>query len=238
MTCFTPHVLSGSRIGSRRAASHRAARRFGEDATGMESDGSLSLVALALATLAGGLVGSFGINAFIKSALGRRLVAKWRVWALFVYAAVVLGVVAVGVTWIFQRMVTADDAQRMLSSPWPFLMFGFLGGLPFTIPNLITVRRAQRALPVTEKARRATVEDRVTFAKDLERQIREFVEDGREIRVELGGEKRRTLFLHGDIARHQAERLVRALRADMQAADFTRVEGDGGAKGGKWWVRV
>lgn len=204
----------------------------------MESDGTLSLVALAVATLAGGIFGSFGVNALIRTALGRRLIARWRLWGVFLYAGVVMGVVIGGVGWIFQRLLGAEDPQRVLGSPWPFLAFGFLGGLPFTIPNLITVWRSRRTEDPETQRPEATVEDRVRFAKDLERQIREFVENDREIRVELGGEKRRTLFLHGDITRQQAERLVRALRTEIQAVDFARVEGDGGAKGTKWWVRV
>lgn len=204
----------------------------------MEPDGTLSLVALAVATLVGGILGSFGVNALVRSARGRRLIARWRLWGVVVYAVIVMGVVVTGVGWIFRQLLSADDVQRVLGSPWPFMTFGFLGGLPFTIPNVITVWRSRSPANGDTPRREATVQDRVHFAKDLERQIREFVEDGRQIRVELGGEKRRTLFLHGDITRQQAERLVRALRGEMRAVDFARVEGDGGAKGAKWWVRV
>lgn len=204
----------------------------------MQSDGTLSLVALAVSTLAGGVLGSFGVNALLRTGAGRRLIARWRLWGVFLYALVVMGVVVTGVGWILQQLLSADDPQRILGSPWPFVAFGFLGGLPFTIPNLVTIWRARRSPSAETRRRDATVDDRVRFAKDLERQIREFVDDDREIRVELGGANRRTLFLHGDITRQQAERLVGALRAEIQAVDFARVEGDGGAKGTKWWVRV
>jgi hypothetical protein len=40
----------------------------------------------------------------------------------------------------------------------------------------------------------------------------------------------------GEVTREEGERLVAALRRDIDAVDFRRVEGKS-AKG-KWWVRV
>ena len=66
--------------------------------------------------------------------------------------------------------------------------------------------------------------------------MREYVGDTRTIKVELQGDEGTVLFLQGEITRQEGERLVAALRTDIDAVDFRRVEGK--SEKGKWWVRV
>ncbi len=66
--------------------------------------------------------------------------------------------------------------------------------------------------------------------------MKEYVGDTRTIQVELQGDEGNVLYFRGEITREEGERLVAALRADIDAVDFRRVEGR--SEKGKWWVRV
>ena len=73
------------------------------------------------------------------------------------------------------------------------------------------------------------------FAENLGRQVREFSDPGREVKVTIGGDGGTVLKLEGDMSAKQAERLTAALRADLKEAGFKRVEV---GKPKSWWVRV
>lgn len=149
----------------------------------------------------------------------------------------VMGVVVVGLGWVFRTAVANLDGDALLDSPWLFVTFGVVMGLPFTLPVVTGIRREYRLEAVrAEKKKPASRQDRLEFAKDLERQLRDYVGDSRTITVELDGDEGTVLLLGGEVTREEGERLVAALRQDIDAVDFRRVEG-GGAKG-KWWVRV
>ena len=75
----------------------------------------------------------------------------------------------------------------------------------------------------------------VAFAENLARQVREFSDPGREVKVTIGGDGGRVLKFEGDLSAEQAERLTAALRADLKEVGFKRVEVDAPEK---WWVRV
>jgi hypothetical protein len=198
---------------------------------------SKTLIALVGATLAGGAVGSLGLNILIRSKRGRSVIKRWSWWLLAVVYVLVLVLVAAGLTWTVRTILDTTANHAMLESPWFFLAFGFLVGLPFTLPTATLVWRTERGTTGgSRKTRPASRQERQHFARDLEGQIREFVGNARSVHLELQGDKGQVLVFGGDFTREEGERLVAALRADLQAVDFARVEGQG-AKG-KWWVRV
>ncbi len=143
-----------------------------------------------------------------------------------------------GVGWILRTVVSGAEVDGFLESPWFFLTFGLVVGLPFTLPVVTDVWREQHPSRKVTAARQkpASRQDRLEFAKELERQVREYGGDSRTIDVELHGDKGTVLFFKGDLTREEGERLVAALRGDFKAGGFQRVEGQG--EHGKWWVRV
>jgi len=199
---------------------------------------SKTLIALVGATLLGGALGSFGLNILIRTKRARNLVNRWPWWGVAIVYVLILSIVAGGFTWTVRAILDASSNRQLLESPWFFLAFGFLIGLPFTLPTVTIVWRAERGgtRDVRRKVRQATRQERLRFAKDLEGQIREFVGTTRPVHLELQGEKGQVLVFGGDFTREEGERLVAALRADLEAVDFSRVEGQGTK--GKWWVRV
>ena len=126
----------------------------------------------------------------------------------------------------------------MLESPFFFLAFGIAVGLPFTLPTVTGVWRFPRLEKVRARQKKKPVsrQQRLDFANDLQRQLQEFTDDSRDIHVELQGEKGAVLFIKGGLSREEGEKLVAALRHDIDAHAFQRVEGDG--EKGKWWVRI
>ncbi len=197
-----------------------------------------SLIGLSMLILAGGVIGSFGLNTLARGKLGRAFIGRWRWWGLALYYVLVAGVLVAGVGWTFRSLAPGPDVGGLLESPWFFFTFGFVVGLPFTLPaTTILWRQLHPSKKVIEARQKpASRQDRLNFAKDLQRQLREYGGESRTIDVELQGDKGKILFLRGDITREEGERLVTALRSDIQAMAFQRVEGKG--EHGKWWVRV
>lgn len=204
----------------------------------MDSNQLLPLLGLSLLILAGGTVGSLGANSVIRGRFGRAFVRRWRGWGLALYYVVVMAIVVVGLGWVLRSLVVSLDGDAMLDSPWFFFTFGLVMGLPFTLPTVTVVWRQKRVEQTRAERKRkpASRQQRLEFAKDLERQLMEYVGDTRTIQVELQGEEGTVLFLRGEISRQEGERLVTALRGDIDAVDFRRVEGK--SEKGKWWVRV
>ncbi len=204
----------------------------------MDSFDLMPVIGLSMLILAGGLLGSFGANTVVRSGMGRAFVTKWRWWGVAIYFLVVVTVVVAGLGWVLRSLVANLNTDSLFESPWFFFTFGVVMGLPFTLSAVTGVWRQHRdAQARAEKKKKpASREDRREFAKDLERQLREFVGDTRTIKVELQGDEGTVLLLQGEITRQEGERLVAALRADIDAVDFRRVEGK--SEKGKWWVRI
>ena len=204
----------------------------------MDSLELMPIVGLSMLILAGGLLSSFGANTVVRSGMGRAFVTRWRWWGVMIYYLIVVAIVVTGLGWVLRSLVVNLDADALFSSPWFFFTFGVVMGLPFTLPAVTGVWRQHREqLARAEKKKKpASRQERLEFAKDLERQLKEYVGDTRTIQVELQGDEGNVLYLRGEITREQGERLVAALRADIDAVDFRRVEGK--SEKGKWWVRV
>ncbi len=204
----------------------------------MDSFELMPIIGLSMLILAGGLLGSFGANTVVRSGMGRAFVTKWRWWGVAIYFLVIVTVVVAGLGWVLRSLVANLNTDSLFETPWFFFTFGVVMGLPFTLSAVTGVWRQHRdAQARAEKKKKpASREDRREFAKDLERQLREFVGDTRTIKVELQGDEGTALFLQGEITRQEGERLVAALRADIDAVDFRRVEGK--SEKGKWWVRI
>ena len=204
----------------------------------MDSFELMPIVGLSMLILAGGLLSSFGANTVVRSGMGRAFVTRWRWWGVMIYYLIVVAIVVTGLGWVLRSLVVNLDADALFASPWFFFTFGVVMGLPFTLPAVTGVWRQHREqLARAEKKKKpASRQERLEFAKDLERQLKEYVGDTRTIQVELQGDEGNVLYLRGEITREQGERLVAALRADIDAVDFRRVEGK--SEKGKWWVRV
>ncbi len=204
----------------------------------MDSFDLMPVIGLSMLILAGGLLGSFGANTVVRSGMGRAFVIKWRWWGVAIYYLVVVTVVVAGLVWVLRSLVANLDADSLFESPWFFFTFGVVIGLPFTLPAVTGVWRQHRAAQARaeKKKKPASRQDRREFAKDLEKQLREYVGDTRTIKIELQGDEGTVLFLQGEITRQEGERLVAALHADIDAVDFRRVEGK--SEKGNWWVRI
>ena len=204
----------------------------------MDSLELMPLIGLSMLILAGGVLSSFGANSVVRSGMGRAFVTRWRWWGLAIYYLIIMTVVVVGLGWVLRSLVANLDAESLLDSPWFFFTFGVVMGLPFTLPAVTGVWRQHREqLARAEKKKKPTSrQERLEFAMGLERQLKEYVGDKRTIQVELKGDEGNVLYFRGEITREEGERLVAALRADIDAVDLRRVEGR--SEKGKWWVRV
>jgi len=204
----------------------------------MDSLELMPLIGLSMLVLAGGVLSSFGANSVVRSGMGRAFVTRWRWWGLMVYYLIIMAVVVTGLGWVLRSLVANLDAESLFDSPWFFFTFGVVMGLPFTLPAVTGVWRQHREqLARAEKKKKPTSrQERLEFAMGLERQLKEYVGDTRTIQVELQGDEGNVLYFRGEITREEGERLVAALRADIDAVDIRRVEGK--SEKGKWWVRV
>jgi hypothetical protein len=204
----------------------------------MDSLELMPLIGLSMLILAGGVLSSFGANSVVRSGMGRAFVTRWRWWGLMIYYLIIMAVVVTGLGWVLRSLVANLDAESLFDSPWLFFTFGVVMGLPFTLPAVTGVWRQHREqLARAEMKKKPTSrQERLEFAKGLERQLKEYVGDTRTIQVELQGDEGNVLYFRGDLTREEGERLVAALRADIDAVDLRRVEGR--SEKGKWWVRV
>jgi len=198
-----------------------------------------SLIALLILTLAGGMLGSLGISTLLRSRRGRALVARWKWWGISLYALAVLAVTAAFTAWAYHSVIRNPPLDGSFGSPWPFFAFGVAAGLPFTLFTAIAVRHQARQTAERTRKRQlkpATRQERMEFAKKLEAQLREYSNDLRDATVKTQGEKGTVLAVHGKVNREQAEKLVNALRGELQDLGIERVESGDAEK--SWWVRV
>ncbi len=190
------------------------------------------------AMLLGALGASFGTPWLLRTARGRQLLVNMKRSGLALFVVVSLGLGGGAVYWIVTAMLDSIGGQPELASAGVMLLLGLAIGLPMSIPGAVLARmevRAQEEKKRKLKDRVFTKDDRRAFAEDLGRQVREFSDRGREVKVTIGGDGGRVLLFEGDMSAKQAERLTAALRSDLKEVGFKRVE-DGKSK--NWWVPV
>jgi hypothetical protein len=189
--------------------------------------------------MAGGLGGSLGLGWLCRRPKGRALLSRTEVWALAAFGAVAVAGLVGAFYWMFSRITDGSGGQVALGSPPTFLLLGLIVGLPLSLPGIIATWSDSRPESIAERERRAknaTQEDRLKFAKDLVRQIEEFADTPRGVKASLTGDKGRVLMIAGDLQRAEGDKLVAALRGELKELGFQRVEGEGPK--GKWWSPV
>lgn len=189
--------------------------------------------------LVGGLASSIGLGQFARSARGQAMLSSTRVWAMGLFTVVSLGAMGGAGWWMVRRVLDAADGPNPFGSPWLLLVFGLAIGLPMSLPQVLTTwsqLRPEKVAAREQKAADATREDREEYVTQLVEQIRNATTDDREMEGFTRGEDGRVLWLEGDLAREEGERLVAALRREMTEVGFTRVEVRGGK--GNWWTKV
>ncbi len=191
------------------------------------------------AMLFGGLTSSFGLAWLARKPRSQSFLSRVKGWGMAVFAVVTVGGLVGGFYWLFSRIGEGFAVEATVGSPLNYLLLGLVTGLPLSLPGVITAwsdARPEKAEARARKAKAATRQDRLEFAQDLVRQIEEYAEARREVSASLIGEKGEVLVLKGDLERHEGDKLVAALRSELQEHGFTRVEGEGPK--GKWWSRV
>lgn len=190
------------------------------------------------AMLLGGLSASFGIPWLLRTARGRESLVNMKRSVLALFAVASLGLGGGAVYWMVTAMFDSIGSQPEFASPVVMLLVGLAIGLPMSLPGVVLVRMETRATDEKKRKRKdrvVTRDDRRAFAENLGRQVREFSDPGREVKVTIGGDGGTVLLFEGDMSAKQAERLTAALRSDLQEVGFKRVEV---GKPKDWWVRV
>ena len=188
--------------------------------------------------LLGGLSTSFGTTWLARTPRGRKLLLRVKGWGLAIFAVVSLGLGGGAVYWMVTAMLDSIGGQPEIASTGVMLLLGLAIGLPMSLPGVVLARMDARATDEKKRKRKdrvTTKDDRRAFAENLGRQVREFSDPGREVKVTIGGDGGTVLKFEGDLSAKQAERLTAALRADLKEVGFKRVEV---GKPKNWWVRV
>ncbi len=191
------------------------------------------------ALLVGGLVSSFGLTSLARRPSGRVFLGRIKVWGVVVFVVLAVGGLLGGFYWLFSGIREGLDADATVGSPLRYLLLGLGTGLPLSLPGVITAwsdARPEKAEARARKAKAATKHDRLEFAQNLVRQIEEYAEGPRKVSASLTGDDGTVLLFKGDLERHEGDKLVAALRDELQGHGFARVEGEGPK--GKWWSRV
>ena len=201
-------------------------------------DGLAQYASQITAMLLGGLSASFGIPWLLRTARGRESLVNMKRSVLALFAVASLGLGGGAVYWMVTAMFDSIGSQPEFASPVVMLLVGLAIGLPMSLPGVVLVRMETRATDEKKRKRKdrvVTRDDRRAFAENLGRQVREFSDPGREVKVTIGGDGGTVLLFEGDMSAKQAERLTAALRSDLQEVGFKRVEV---GKPKDWWVRV
>lgn len=191
------------------------------------------------AMLVGGLTTSLALGAFARRPRGRAILRRTKPWAITLFAGASVALVVGGFYRGLQTVSSVDDVSALLASPWTFLLVGAVAGLPFALPGIVMAwseERPGKAAALKEKAKKATKQDRLSYALDLVGQIQEVSLTRREITASVTGEKGRVLLFEGELERQEGDRLVAALRTDLKQLGFERLEGKGPR--GNWWAPV
>ena len=192
-----------------------------------------------IALLVGGLAASLGPAWAARS---RRFQPKIAKLGRPLFTLLCLIVAAVGIisayALVLPLLETATLSPASTSTARLFLL-GLAVGLPLALPGIVAGRaeavRRERVRKEREE-RTSTREDRVKYAEELVGQIREISPDRQDVEASLEGKDGRILRLSGTIGAREGERLTAALREDLAAVGFRRVEGGSGSA--KWWSRV
>ncbi len=190
------------------------------------------------AMLLGALSASFGTPWLLRTARGRELLVNMKRSGLALFVVVSLGLGGGAVYWIVTALLDSIGGQPELASAGVMLLLGLAIGLPMSLPGVVLARIDARATDEKKRKRKGRVvtkDDRRAFAEDLGRQVLEFSDPGREVKVTIGGDGGTVLLFEGDMSAKQAERLTAALRPDLKEVGFKRVEV---GKPKNWWVRV
>ena len=167
------------------------------------------------AMLVGGITSSFGLAWIARTPRGQTLLSRIKVWGMVVFAVLAVGALVGGFYWLFSRIGRGFEVEETLGSPFRFLLLGLAAGLPLSLPGVITAwndARPEKAAARAKKAQAASRSDRLDFAQNLVRQIKEYAETGREISASLTGDKGEVLLFEGDLERHEGDKLVAALK--------------------------
>jgi hypothetical protein len=192
-----------------------------------------------LALLAGGLLGSLGLTFLVRRPTPRARLARMSGWTFSASALTAAAVTLAAAIWQARGAVAGGAAGLQAVTPPQLLLFGFLIGVPLSLPGLLFTWSDARARERARLKKRdfvPTKDDRRAWAADLASQIEEVSPTPRSVSASIGGEGGRVLVLSGDIGADEAERLTAALRADLAELGFKRVEGGKGSK--QWWTRV
>jgi hypothetical protein len=220
----------GSPVG--RARAHRA-----DYFRGMQSLRAFAPEVLAL--LAGGLAASLGPTWLLRTERARATLVKVRPRLLALACTAIVAIGAAGAWLQVRSALTGGSLDPARVSPASLLLFGFLLGMPLSLPGVLFAWSEARSREAAARRRKdfvPTKDDRRRFAEDVVRQIVELSPRPREVRASIGGDGGRVLVFEGDIDAAEGERLTAALAADLQALGFRRVEGKLGAT--TWWSRV
>lgn len=198
-----------------------------------------SFVPNGVALLLGGLVASVGPGVWARRPRGSaRLIelsrAHW--WATVCLMTVLPGLLA----WMTVRSMASLDAPTLVDvSLAKMFVLGIAIGMPMAIPTLVATRRAgrQRRASLERWAERPALEaDRQSFAHDLADMMGEVAPDPATVTARATGNEGRVLTLVGEIDPRGGEVLTEALRDDLRAIGFERVEGT--HRNQAWWTRV
>jgi hypothetical protein len=189
--------------------------------------------------LVGGLGSSVGLGQFAQSGKGRAILGASRGWAMGLFTAVSLASMGGAGWWMVRRVLNAADASTPFGSPLVLFAFGLAIGLPMSLPQVLSTwnqLRPEKIAAREKRAAEATREDREEYAVQLAEQIRDAAAEPRPIEAFTRGKEGKVLWLEGELARDEGERLVAALRRELSEVGFTRVEARGGK--GNWWTKV
>lgn len=191
------------------------------------------------ALLAGGLGASLGVTYWVRSesvAIPLARLSGVAFTSACLIAAAVGGIAAYLLLRSIMRVAIDDPAAV---SPIGLLLFGIAVGVPLGLPGVIATyaetRRRERARNEREN-RAPTREARRAFADQLRDQILEVSPRPRALSVSLAGDRATILRFEGDVDPTEGDRLTAALREDLRALGFERVEGRKGTAA--WWSRV
>ena len=192
-----------------------------------------------LALLLGGLAASLGPAHWARTergraALGRVSSERWPPQVVAMILMPLIVAIAIVRALVSAPPATADDIGMVR-----MFVLGLAIGTPMSLPALITTRNAvlrhQAALDQW-RAEPAEPEDRANFAEDLAEMIEEVAPGRPPVTAEAIGDEQRVLRLVGDLDSRNGEMLTAALREELEAVGFTRVEGTHGGR--EWWTRV
>ncbi len=191
------------------------------------------------ALLAGGLVGSLGMTCAARTERGGAALVKLNAWVFALACLALAGAGGAAALWQLRWALAEQGPGLEGITPAQLLLFGLVIGVPMSLPGVVFAWSDAHTKEKAQKKRRdfvPTKDDRRKFADDLVRQIKEVSPKPREVRASVGGDGGRVLMLEGEIDAAEGERLTAALRTDLAALAFKRVEGKHGSR--EWWSRV